>query len=585
MRLADYVLQRVSQECRHVFHLPGGGSMHLVDALGRTPGLTPVCCLHEQACAVAAEAYAQATGGLGVCLVTTGPGGTNALTGVAAAYLDSTPLLVISGQVKRADLRGHSGLRQKGFQELPITRTVEPIVKTSAVVTQPEQIRGCLDYLIDVAKSGRPGPVWLDVPLDVQATEIDPDRLSFDERGPIGPRGLPPEQVAQVVELLRKAERPVLLLGNGMRRALPLLPRLLDALPVPVLLTWRAADFLGEDHPLYVGRPGAIGQRGANFAVQNADLLLSIGARCDPGQTGYNSDGFAFRANRVVVDIDPYEANKLPSINDPKIVADAGDFIEELLRQLNELRCPICSRWEWLKRCGQWKERYPVRSPGPRDDGVCPYALVEALSEAMVPDDLLVPGSSGQCSEVVLQAFRVKAGQRVLNSPGLGAMGFGVPAAIGACLATGRRTICVEGDGGFCMNAQELATVARLQLPIKFFVLNNGGYGSIRETQRRHFEGRFVGSSPESGCTLPDIYDLARSCRIEYYKVQSPATLNLWVHSSLNGSEPCICEVRTADVQTQPRVITEIRDGVMVTSALGDLWPHLPRAELEEAMR
>lgn len=473
IKLSDYVMQFVAgQGVRDVFMLPGGGCMHLVESLGRQPGLRFVCNLHEQACAIAADAYGQYTNRLGVALVTTGPGGTNAITGVAGAWLDSTPCLFLSGQVKRADLAEGRGVRQMGFQEIPIVKLVAPVTKYAVLVMEPEAIRYHLEKAVFLAQIGRPGPVWLDIPLDVQAAMIDETALKGFDPAVEGlqPRPAAPELAAQaerVIGLLNRAERPVILAGNGVRLAggLGEFEAVVRALGIPVLLTWKAVDFLPDDDPLYAGRPGAIGQRGANFALQNADFLLALGARLDHGQTGYSHPNFARGAQKVMVDVDAAEIGKMALPLAERVVADARDFLLALLARKDNVR-PV-NRFPWLERCKAWQREYPLVTPAhwQRTDAVDLYVLMEVLSGEMAPADLLIPGSSGQCSELTMQAFRVKRGQRIFNTEGLGPMGFGLPAALGGCVASGgRRTICIDGDGGVQMNIQELETLHRLEI-------------------------------------------------------------------------------------------------------------------------
>jgi len=591
MKLSDYVMDVVaSAGVRHVFLLPGGGSMHLVDSLGRHPDLDHVCNLHEQACAIAADAYGQYTNNLGVALVTTGPGGTNALTGVAAAWLDSTPTLFISGQVKRADLSAGTGVRQTGFQEVDLISMVRPITKFAALVDEPDQVRRIMEEAIHTATSGRPGPVWVDIPLDVQATDVDPSGLvAFDPPPASTPTDLS-QHVAEALALLESASRPIILVGNGVRLARAVEPfrHLVDLLGIPVLTTWKAADFLPENHPLYVGRPGAIGQRAANFAQQTSDAILILGARLDAGQTGYNHENFAPRAHKIMVDVDPHELDKMRFDMDVRIDADAGEFVDEALRRLDAT--PMEPRPGWLERCANWRAAYPVVLPEfhDRTDAVDLYVLIEHLSRSTTSDDIIVPGSSGACSEVVMQAFEVTDGQRILNSQGLGAMGFGIAAALGACLAGGgRRTITVDGDGGFHMNTQELETVRRLDLPIKFFVLNNQGYGSIRATQRNHFESRFVASDDSSGLTLPETAKVAKAFGIATWTIDNHDRLGEAVEQALDAPGPAVIEVvLDRDQATTPRLTSrQLPDGTMVSSPLEDLWPFLDREEFEENMR
>lgn len=595
MKLSDYVFRFIAERgVKHVFMLAGGGAMHLVDSLGRNNDLSYICNLHEQACAIAADAYSQYTNGLGVVLVTTGPGGTNTITGVAGAWLDSTPVLFVSGQVKRSDLAAARGVRQMGFQELDIVRLVSPITKHAVTVMDPSRIRYELEKAVYLAKHGRPGPVWIDIPLDVQAAQINTDDLPGYAPGLSNGRADQQEptlsgKVSQTIALLNNAERPVILAGNGIRlaNALDDFLALMDKLGIPVLTTWKAADFLPDHHPLFAGRPGAVGQRGANFTQQNADWLLIIGARMDLGQTAYSHENFARAARKIMVDIDPAEINKLNMRIDVPIHADAAEFLRELDRQSHLVASK--TRSEWLNTCKAWQEKYPVVLPEYRRGRSCvnDYVLIDALSDELTPNDLLIPGSSGACSERTMQAVKVKPGLRILNSQGLGSMGFGIPAAIGACLASGgKRTVSIEGDGGFIMNIQELETVKRLGLPIKFFVLNNGGYVSIQATQKNYFNENYVGSSKSSGLTLPAITSLAKAFGIATVELKNHTRIREKIHDILQREGPVVCEVIvSSDQTTAPRVSSRQRqDGSMVSLPMEDLWPFLDREEFQSNM-
>lgn len=589
MKLSDYVAEFVSSlGVKHVFLLPGGGAMHLNDSFGKHPNLEFICNLHEQACAIAADAYGQYTNNLGVSLVTTGPGGTNTVTGVAAAWLDSTPCLFISGQVKRADIKGARSVRQIGFQEIDIVRMVEPITKYAVTVTDPESVRFHLEKSVWLARNGRPGPVWIDIPLDVQAAQIEPEKLPAFVAEEHSPAGV--EKAAQAaLELLLKSRRPVLLAGNGVRLSggLKDFHALIEAIRIPTLLTWKAIDFLGETHPLYCGRPGGTGQRGANFVQQNADCLLILGARLDAGQTAYSHANFARAARKVMVDIDPGEIAKMQTEIHVQAPYDAGLFLKALLSLLQDVKVPDWS--EWLGKGKEWQQRYPLCSPEywARTGYVDNYVFLEVLSNLANSADLIVPGSSGQCSEITMQAFKVKSGQRILNSEGLGPMGFGIAAPLGACVASGgKRTISIDGDGGFVMNVQELETLRRLNLPVKIFVLNNNGYGSIRTSQRNYFEGRYMASDPASGLTLPPIQPVVESYGLPYFCAKNHADLEQNVARTLECDGPAVCELMIfPDQATLPRVTSRQRgDGTMVTAPMEDMSPFLDRAEFEKNM-
>jgi acetolactate synthase-1/2/3 large subunit len=589
IKLSDYVIQFIEKlGVKHIFLLPGGGCMHLVDSVGKSTKLDYVCNLHEQACAIAADAYGQFTNNLGVALVTTGPGGTNTITGLAASWLDSTPVMIISGQVKRADMVGGRGVRQMGFQEIDIVKLVNPITKYAVTVTQPEMIRYHLEKAILLAKSGRPGPVWIDIPLDVQATLIDEDLVGFNQDEEKKNKDILNNKISETIKLLNNSTRPIILVGNGVRLANAVgdFMDLIGLLQIPVLTTWKTIDFFSEDNPVFVGRPGAVGQRGANFSQQNSDFILILGARLDFGQTGYNHQTFARAAKKVMVDIDPNEINKMEMPVEVEIVSDAKEFLKEFIKQQDKIIAT--DRSDWLEKCKAWQKRYPVVLPEYREDKyVNNYVLVDVLSGEMSEDDLLVPGSSGAGSEVTMQAFKVKKGQRIFNSEGLGPMGFGIAASIGGCLASGgKRTICIDGDGGFYVNIQELETVKRLQLPIKLFLLNNHGYASIRNTQKNYFEGRYVASDEGSGLTLPDTEKIAVAFDIPFFRVESHKDIEQKVREILGKEGPVICEVLLSyEHVTAPKLSSyQKKDGTMASKPLEDLTPFLEREEFKENM-
>ena len=586
IKLSDYAIDFVAHAgVKHIFMLAGGGCMHLADSVGRAKDLEYVCCLHEQACAFAAEAYAEYTNHLGAALVTTGPGGTNAVTGVAAAWIEGASCLFLSGQAKRADLIGTSGVRSMGPQEVDIVSIVRPITKYAKTILDPQSIRYELEKAVHFATHGRRGPVWLDIPLDVQATMLDESSLpGYPSEEEPGTTPELQEQVAAAIDLLNQSQRPVLLLGSGVRTAAAagLVKRLVETLKIPVLLTWKVVDLLAEENEYYAGRPGAIGQRGANFTQQNADCMMVLGSRLDLPQTAFSHENFARAASKVVVDIDATEIAKLNMPIDVPVCADAAEFIAELLRQSGKLTQK--DRTCWVKRSREWQKQYPVVLPeyAATEGVVNVYTLMDALSEELSADDLLVPGSSGPCSDIFMQAFRVKAGQRVVNAPGLGAMGTGLPGSIGACLASGRRrTVCVNGDGGFQLNIQELETVNRLKLPIKYFVLCNGGYASIMTAQRTHFQGRYAGSEPSSHLTLPELVPVARAYGIRTVEIHDHSDLHEGIQEALNYDGPVVIAVHTAAEQAvAPRATSMMRaDGSMVSRPMEEMWPLLDREE------
>jgi acetolactate synthase-1/2/3 large subunit len=590
IKLSDYVMQYISGlGVKFVFMLPGGGSMHLVDSLGRCRKLKYVANLHEQACAIAADAYSQYTGNIGVALVTTGPGGTNTITGVTSSWIESSPVLFISGQVKRGDLIGKSGLRQKGFQEADIVSLVKPITKYAVTIMNPDSIRYHLEKAVYLAKNGRPGPVWLDIPLDVQGAFIDEKRLRpfLEPKKHKDVKGLEPK-INRLIRLINSSKRPVILVGNGVRLSggVGEFKKLLVRCRIPVLTTWRTVDLLPEDHELFIGRPGAVGQRAANFAQQNADLIICIGARLDLGQTAFNHKNFALCAKKVIVDIDIREINKLTADIELKFNIDAKFFLERLNAKKNRIHADVSL---WLKQCREWKKKYPVvLDKYARIKGrVNTYVLVNALSDLLKSDDVIVPGSSGTCSEITMQAFKIKNGQRFFNSPGLGSMGFGLPASIGACFASGRRrVVCIVGDGGLQHNIQELELLKRYRLPIKLFVLNNFAYASIRATQNKFFKGNLVGCDPSSGLTVPDTVKIARAYGLKAVKIGAQANLKSKLKKVFAYNGPVVCDVNIEpDLMTQPKAVSEVTpDGRIVSRPMEDLWPFLSRSEFNANM-
>jgi len=595
MKLSDYVVRFVADMgVKHVFVVTGGGAMHLNDSLARCKRLEFICNHHEQACAIAAENYSKATNRIGVAMVTTGPGGTNAITGLAGAFLDSTPCLFLSGQVKRSDRMFSAdgtplGVRQRGPQELDIVSVVKPLTKYAVTVTDPASIRYHLEKAIHLAITGRPGPVWIDLPLDVQASSIDEQSLpGFQpEDRPVGESRLR-EQVRCVIEQLNRSQRPFLLVGNGVRLAhaeceFRELAALMD---VPVGATWVAMDLFGEERPLCMGRPGTLAPRGANFAMQNSDFLLTIGARMDVPVAGWNRQELARDAYKVMVDVDPAELAKLSDVVQMPICADAGSFLREVLAQRASIRMADHSAWK--TRCKDWKTRYPLirdehRAKGP----VSIYHLAEVISQAAGPDDQIVSGSAGSGIEIFLLAYPSKTGQRLFHTAGLGAMGCGIAASIGVSLGAGRcRTICVDGDGGFQMNIQELATVAHHRLPLKFFVLNNGGYASIRSSQNSFFGGANIGCDPKTGLTLPDICEVARAYGLGTACIEDQTDLLGQVKRVLDTPGPVVCDVRVlAEEARAPRVTSiQLPNGSFKSKPLEDLWPFLDRNEFRENM-
>jgi acetolactate synthase I/II/III large subunit len=597
-KLSDYVFQFVADHgVKHVFLVTGGGAMHLNASLAAEKRITPICNSHEQASAMCAESYAKTVNNLGVALVTTGPGGTNAITGVAGAWLDSTPTLFLSGQVKRPDRMFDAvtgkplGMRQLGVQEVDIVSIVKPITKYAVVVLDPLEIRYELEKAYYLALNGRPGPVWIDIPLDVQASPIpDPSTLrGFDssEHEAAQSNANLKDEVARVVVELQKSKRPLLFAGNGTRlaRAEKQFTELRLLLDIPTVATWCAADLVPSDVPTFVGRPGNVAARGANFALQNCDFLLVLGARLDMAITGYAPQNLAREAHKVAVDIDASELAKLyPHLQQP-VISDARVFLDELLTQLKALNKIDHTGWaDWNKRAADWKTRYNVVTDEHRkpEGLVSIFNLAEVIGTESKQEDKLVSGSSGSGIEIFLLACPTRSGQRIFHTAGLGAMGYGLPMSIAVCIGSGRKqTILVDGDGGFQFNIQELETVRRLQLPIKFFVLNNDGYASIRASQKAYFGEAQIGADAATGLTIPNLSKIAASYDIPAVVVEDQLNLREDVRRILAMPGPVVVDVRVIpDEVRAPRLQSYQRpDGSFVSKPLEDLFPFLDREE------
>lgn len=579
-KVSDYIFNFLkSKEVCQCFMLPGGGAMHLVDSLGRS-GMDYVCFQHEQGAACAAEAYGQHTNTPGFLLVTSGPGATNAITPVTAGWIDSTPMLVISGQAKRSDLVGGKGVRQIGSQEVPTVPMVKPVTKYAAEIMEPTEIRYHLERAWYEATTGRPGPVWLSIPLDVQGATVEEAELE----GFLPEATVSPDisvEIKKTVELLKQSRKPLLLAGNGVKLAggEAELERFLEKLPVPVQATWKSIDLMGEDHPLYVGHPGIMGDRGANLILQEADLLISVGSRLDTSLTAFNEANFAKCAKKIIVDIDSNELNRMEMEKSIDLAVDARLFLEKLTEAAEGVLFPLEDWQSWLKRGKELRQRYPVVTEKHRSMKGCvsAYYFTELLCQQLNSGDVIVPESSGGAGEITYQAFRLKEGQRMKNAAGLGSMGFGLPYAIGSCIANGsRRTILINGDGAFQLNIQELETIRRLKLPIKMFIWCNDGYASIRNMQNNNF-GRCVASGPESGYTVPDVTAVAAAYGLPVFRIQDHQELERMLPEVLNTDGPCLCAVMTSQEETvSPRVKAFPQpDGSMKSGALENMWPEV----------
>jgi acetolactate synthase-1/2/3 large subunit len=589
MRVSDYIAHRLAEfGVRHVFMVTGGGAMFLNYSLGKHRDITPIFNHHEQASAMAAEGYARITNKPAALNVTTGPGSINALNGVYGAFTDSIPMLVLSGQVKRETyIRTYDlpNLRQLGDQEVDILSMVRGITKYAATVTEPETIRYHLEKTWHLAQSGRPGPCWLDIPVDVQASQVD--ETSLEGYVPESAAGVDPvyltESVRGALDRLSRAGRPVILAGTGVRlaNAVDVFQRVIHKLGIPVTTGW-THDLIASDDPVFCGRPGTIGTRPGNFAVQNSDVLLVLGSRLNIRQTGYAFKSFARAAFKIWVDVDEAELRRPTVQPDMPIVCDAKLFLEEMERQIGDWDS---SRFQnWLAWCKERQARYPAVLPKHREfhGAINPYHFMETLFDHLADDDAVVTGNATACI-VAFQTAKLKLGQRLFSNSGSASMGYDLPAAIGAAVARGGgRVICLAGDGSLQMNIQELQTVVHHQLPVKLFVLNNNGYLSIRLSQKGFF-GDVIGESPQSGVSFPKMEKIAKAYGIPYLRLDKKLFAEP-LQKALDLAGPVICEVMLDPEQGfEPRQSSrQLADGRIISAPLEDMFPFLEREELME---
>lgn len=628
-KVVEYVASfLVENGIERAFSVTGGGAMHLNDALGHKEGLKCVYNHHEQACAIAAEAYARIHNKIAVLCVTTGPGGINALTGVAGGYLDSIPMLVLSGQV-RYDTTARStglGIRALGDQEFDITKAVESMTKYCEMVIDPMRIRYCLEKALYIARSGRPGPCWLDIPLNVQGAYIDETALvGFDAEAyekelatkqaeeqflakaegrncvqeSLRPEPVGEDVVREVLERIKNAGRPVIYAGNGIRiaGAFEVFRRVADKLGIAVVTGWNSIDVMEDENPLYVGRGGIMGDRAGNFAVQNSDLVVAIGSRLSIRQVGYNYKTWAREAYVVMVDVDSEELKKPTLHVDMPIHADARDFLEKMDEVLKD---KLPKKNEWMEQCRRWKADYPVVMQKHFDDTdkVNVYAFIGKLSSMLKEKQITVVGNGSACV-VGSHAYVIKRGQRFIINSAIASMGYDLPAAIGASFAQqdgaavlgeagyDREIILVTGDGSIQMNLQELQTIIHHKLPIKIFLINNGGYHSIRQTQKNFFGEPLVGIGEDSyDLSFPSMEKLSYAYGYPYYKVEENAKLEEVIGEALSEKGPLVCEVFVNRTQNfEPKSATKrLEDGTLVSAPLEDLAPFLPKEELKANM-
>ncbi len=599
-RLADYVADfLVDHGVTDCFSVVGGGAMHLNDALGHKEGLTVTYNHHEQACAIAAEAYARLDNKIAAVCVTTGPGGTNALTGVVGGWLDSIPMFVISGQVRYDTTARYAlqftgePLRALGDQEYDIVKSVEPMTKFAYMVEDPKKIRWALEKGWHLATTGRPGPVWVDIPVNFQGGFIETDELEgYDpaEDDAKLPPAVSEETVQVILEKIKHAKRPVFHAGYGIRLSggYEAFRSVAEKLNIPIVTYWNAVDLIEDEHPLYCGRAGNMGDRPGNWAIQNADLILAVGTRISIRQVGYNWKTWARAAEVIMVDIDKAELKKHTLHVEMPVWADAKDFLSKLDAAAG---AQVHEGGPWLETCQRWKRDYPAVLPRQWEENgetANVYAFVRYLSSRL-PENSLTAVSNGACCVVGNQAYVIQKGSRMANNSAIASMGYGLPAAVGTCIGGGRKqTICLEGDGSIMMNLQELQTIITNRLPVKLFLINNNGYHSIRITQTNLFGHHTkVGIGEESGdLSFPEFKKIAEAFGYPYFSASSNAQMKEVVDQVLATDGPVFCEIFTDTKQVwEPKSSTKrLEDGTLVSPPLEDLAPFLPREELEKQM-
>ncbi|GHU64206.1 acetolactate synthase [Clostridia bacterium] len=591
MKVSDFVVSFVeSQKVKDVFLLAGGGIMHLLDSLAKNDAIRKYYNLHEQASGFCADGYALYTGKPGVCFVTTGPGGTNTITAVTSSYIDSTPVVYFSGQVRTDTITTIPGVRQTGAQEADIISIVTPITKYAVTVLKADDIRYHLEKAFFIATHERPGPVWIEIPLDVQSAEIDPAELDgFDApvEGFIKSTAPRSSQMEELLVELKKAKRPVILVGSGVRLANSeeALRAFVRETGIPVVSSRRMRDILkDDDERFYFGCVGSLADRYANYVVQNSDLLLSIGSGLRYYLTAYNDANFAPNAKRFIVNIAEPELEKLHMDGAVLIAADAKEF---LLAALEKLKYPLPDWSVWIKYCNSMKKKYPSAGVWSPEDSnaVNPYQVAHLIGEFMGDGDVLV--TSPSAFAYVFSIPRIQKSQRVISHIGLGSMGTALPEAIGACVASGACTIVCEGDGSLQHNIQELATVRRYNLPLKIVVDSNAGYRQIHTMQNTHFKGRLAGCDEESGIIFPDLKLLSDAYGLKYARIDTEDIAEDAIRDMLSNPEPMIVEMMTPmDVEYLPVMKSKMdANGVMSTPSLELLFPFLPDEEHAENMK
>jgi len=576
MNVSDYIMKYLAEQgVKHVFLISGGGCMHLIDAIGKSEELEYVCNHHEQACAIAAEGYARLSNGLGACIVTTGPGGTNAITGLMGCWTDSIPTIFISGQVALHQTLGATGLnvRQIGDQEVDIINVVRPLTKYAATVEKAEDIKYHLDMACITATNNRPGPVWLDIPLNIQKTQIEEKNLRSGRPNSFGIPKPPPSEFVEVLGRLRNFQKPLLIVGNGVRlsNAVNQMRTFLEYTKIPVITGINGNDLVNEDYEHYCGRFGVLGQPAGNHILQKSDLIICVGSRLTVKQTGYDHEDFGRNAYKVYVDIDPDELRKENLHPDLTICSDAREFFNMMLR--NEASAGDIS--EWQSECKEMfsKQRIVLDKHIENEKYVSNYVLIDRLSE-LNDGEIPIITSDGSANVVTMHAMRLRGDQRMFTNTGCAAMGYGLPAAIGACFANDKDpVVCLEGDGSLQMNIQELQTLVHHNLPVKLIVMNNQGYLSIKMTQESYLGGRMVATGPSSGVSFPDLEKIANAYGLKYFKISKNNEIDDVLGDVLSYNGPLLCEVMSDPNEIhEPKVVgSPGPDGSIIPGKLDDM--------------
>ena len=589
MRLADFVIKFLEEKkIDTVFTVSGGGSIFLCDALYKSKKLKYISCHHEQAVAYATESYSRARNKPGAAIVTTGPGGTNCASGVACCWIDSVPAIFISGQVFLNQTIGNSGLRQVGVQEFDIVNMVKSITKYAVIIRKPNEIKYHLEKAYNICTEGRPGPVWIDIPANIQNAKINPKKLiNYKPPIKIKKSSILDKKIKKIAKLFLKYNRPMFHIGHGVKisKGQKYIRKIVDKYKIPFALTWNASDLIESNHPSYVGKPGAFAERGSNFIIQNCNLYISVGTRLPFMVTGYNSKDFARKAKKVMVDIDENEVKNSKVELYEKVNCDATYFLKILLKYLPT---KIKLSKSWLEYCKNIRKKYPIvlEKFKSQKKFVNSYYFIDLLSDILNSRDIIVT-DMGLSFVGTHPAFKVKRGQKLYTNSGHAPMGWGLPAAVGACYASKkRRIICLVGEGGLQMNIQELATIMHNKLPIKIFIYNNGGYLTIKQTQQLGFGSRIMGSNSNSGISFPDYRKIAQSHKIKYMKIVNNKNLKKKINKILIGNKPMICELMLDHNQEQmPKAINRrMPGGKSVATKYEDMYPFLSSAEIQENM-